>query len=148
MTAMHGQDPASPKTPAALLRADQDDSRRRARRVETRVLVRLWLNTRVHDSGAHTKDLSVDGMFVETSHPLPVGSIARFELCFPDEEPIEGLAEVTWIRPRYEGRDRPNGMGVCFRPLGAEADLRLRGLLLERLGADRHAAVHLRERKL
>lgn len=148
MMATNGQDPTAPGPTAGLLHHDDVDSRRRARRVETRVLVRLWLNARVHDSGAHTKDLSIDGMFVETSHPLPVGSIARFELCFPNEQPIEGLAEVTWIRPRYESRDRPNGMGVCFRPLAREADLRLRKLLLEELGARGNATVHLRERKL
>ena len=148
MTTMNCQDPDPPGPNPALLRTDPSDRRRRARRVETRVLVRLWLNAAIHDSSARTTNLSVDGMFVETSHPLPVGSIARFELCFPEEAPIEGLAEVTWIRPRYEGRDRPNGMGVCFRPLKADAAQRLRSLLLERLDEAGNAAVHLRERKL
>lgn len=144
---MAPSDGDAPHTPDSHLHA-VDDSRRADRRVDAQVRVRLWLNTRIHDAAAMTANLSLGGMFVATHHPLPVGCIARFDLWLPGEEVIEGLAEVTWIRPHYDGPDRPNGMGVAFLPLADEPQDRLRRFLLSELGAAGRATVELRERQL
>lgn len=53
-------------------------------------------------------------MFVQGKTPRPVGTLLRFELMLADGEPIKGVGEVVWIRPRSQGPEAPSGMGIQF----------------------------------
>jgi len=68
-----------------------------------------------------TGDLSRGGMFVSDENPKPIGTMVRFEVASDGGQPVRGLGEVAWIRVRWEGHDRPAGMGIQFRSLGKEA---------------------------
>jgi uncharacterized protein (TIGR02266 family) len=73
-----------------------------------------------------TGNISVGGMFVETTEPKPVGTYLRFEIRLPGEgNPVRGLGEVVWLRSRSEGPDRPKGMGLQFRHFNDEEYQRL-----------------------
>jgi hypothetical protein len=80
-------------------------------------------------------------MFVQGENPRPVGTLVRFELRLEEGEPIKGVGEVVWIRPRSQGPEAPSGMGIQFghldvshrerlkvAVLGALADLGIDGL--------------------
>lgn len=61
----------------------------------------------------YTANVSLEGLFVLTSNPKPVGTRLRFELQIRSDRPaIRGFGEVRWIRVRDEGRGRPAGMGI------------------------------------
>jgi Tfp pilus assembly protein PilZ len=53
-------------------------------------------------------------MFIPGKNPRPVGTLLRFELRLDEEEPIKGVGEVVWIRPRSQGPEAPSGMGIQF----------------------------------
>jgi uncharacterized protein (TIGR02266 family) len=64
----------------------------------------------------YTANISVDGMFVQTETPKPVGVSLRFELYIhKNADPIRGFGEVAWLRVRNEGPGNPAGMGIQFR---------------------------------
>lgn len=64
----------------------------------------------------YTANISVDGMFIQTSTPKPVGVSLRFELhVLKNADPIRGFGEVAWLRVRNEGPGSPAGMGIQFR---------------------------------
>lgn len=55
-------------------------------------------------------DLSLDGIFIDTMHPAPEGSIVQFSFCLPDDlraVPIIGEGQVTWLQQMV-------GMGIQF----------------------------------
>jgi len=63
---------------------------------------------------AFGKDISMDGMFIETSHPLAIGSRLNLRFNLDEDEPIlEVVAEVTYEVGRL-------GMGVQFVSVTAE----------------------------
>ena len=62
---------------------------------------------------AVTANLSPGGLFVKESMPPPVGTRVRFVVDL-DDRAIRGYAEVSWIRARFAGADRPRGMGLRF----------------------------------
>lgn len=64
----------------------------------------------------YTANISVDGMFIQTNTPKPVGVSLRFELhVLKNADPIRGFGEVAWLRVRDEGAGSPAGMGIQFR---------------------------------
>jgi len=64
----------------------------------------------------YTANISVDGMFIQTDTPKPVGISLRFELhVLKNADPIRGFGEVAWLRVRNEGQGSPAGMGIQFR---------------------------------
>jgi uncharacterized protein (TIGR02266 family) len=64
----------------------------------------------------YTANISVDGMFIQTAEPKPVGISLRFELhVLKNADPIRGFGEVAWLRVRNEGPGSPAGMGIQFR---------------------------------
>jgi uncharacterized protein (TIGR02266 family) len=64
----------------------------------------------------YTANISVDGMFIQTHTPKPVGVSLRFELhVHKSADPIRGFGEVAWLRVRDEGPGSPAGMGIQFR---------------------------------
>ena len=62
---------------------------------------------------AFTANVSMGGLFVQTSTPRPVGTSFRFQLLILSKGPsIEGFGEVRWVRETDQGPGRPAGMGV------------------------------------
>lgn len=57
-------------------------------------------------------DISVDGMFIATSIPLPVGTIHTLCFSIGDVTEVTVKAKVMWVNNSENGRDR--GMGVQF----------------------------------
>ena len=85
---------------------------------DRRIIQRLPLDFRVdfiHDGNyiiSCSRDISMDGMFIHTRNPPPVGS--RVNLIFPDEGnlDIEVASLVVWSKG--SGQYRNSGMGVQF----------------------------------
>lgn len=100
---------------------------------------------RVEEMGIN---VSMTGMFVRTESPRPVGTAAAFSLSlFEDDEPIEGLAEVMWIRDEAEGDYQPAGMGMRFLKVSGEGRRRIRQAV-ERLVEETSAPEELRDLRL
>lgn len=61
-------------------------------------------------------DVSMEGMFVRSEEPKPVGTLVQFEFRVDDEsEMIQGLGDIVWIRTRQLAPNKPPGMGIQFR---------------------------------
>ncbi len=62
-----------------------------------------------------TGNISVGGMFLITSDPLPEKTKIALQFRLPDdEEKIQVLAEVVWCREKDERPGLPPGMGIKF----------------------------------
>lgn len=89
--------------------------KRRIHRVPVRLLVS-------RGGGAQplgeTRDLSLDGFFVDTERPLPVGSRIAVSLCLDGSTEVAFGAEVV--------RTVPGGMGLQFREVSPAASRKLR----------------------
>ena len=67
---------------------------------------------------AHTRNLSLGGMFIETAEDLPLQTTVELRFKLPAQpEPVEVSAEVRWREPG-EGALQP-GLGVRFHGLRA-----------------------------
>ncbi len=91
------------------------DDKRRIHRVAVRLLVSQGGGSRPL---GETRDLSLDGFFVDTERPLPVGSQLTLLLSLDARTEIAVGAEVM--------RTVPGGMGLQFRSLSPKARRRLR----------------------
>jgi len=76
--------------------------------------VRLQFDALEEPQDGYTANISTGGMFIPGKNPRPVGTLLRFELRLDEEEPIKGVGEVVWIRPRSQGPEAPSGMGIQF----------------------------------
>lgn len=67
-------------------------------------------------------NISLGGMFIESTSPLPVGSEFDFEIAL-DNGPslIGGRGKVAWIRGSSDQEEGPAGMGVTFLQLGRDS---------------------------
>lgn len=63
---------------------------------------------------AETADISMEGMFVKTAEPRPVGTLVQFEFDLEEGETVQGLGDVVWVRARGS-ENKPAGMGIQFR---------------------------------
>lgn len=64
----------------------------------------------------YTANVSLDGLFILTSNPRPVGTKVGFLIQIQrDGQPIKGFGEIRWIRVRDEGPGRPAGMGILIQ---------------------------------
>jgi len=97
--------------------------------------VRLQFDTQEVPQEGHTANLSTGGMFVPGKNPRPVGTLLRFELMLDEGEPIKGVGEIVWIRPRSQGPEAPSGMGVQFGHVEESNRDRLRVAVFEALEA-------------
>ncbi len=69
----------------------------------------------------YTANVSVGGMFIQTSDPLPVGSRFRLRFKVPGQDaPIETYGEVRWSVPPVEASPMLPGMGIQFDELKPE----------------------------
>jgi hypothetical protein len=75
-----------------------------------------------------TANVSLEGFFILTSNPRPVGTKLRFELKIQREgHSVKGFGEVRWIRVRDEGLGKPAGTGILIGMLiGEEGETVLR----------------------
>lgn len=89
------------------------EDRRRAVRVSKSL--EFYYSAECRPIQARLDDLSEAGAFVDTSHPLTVGSLVDFKFQLPDESsgPIEGRGRVAWVSPMV-------GVGLEFQNLKAE----------------------------
>ncbi len=74
----------------------------------------------------HVRNLSLGGLFVQTTSPRPVGSKLRLQL--PIERglsPIETSAEVLWIQAFDVRSKTAPGMGLRFTELDARSARRI-----------------------
>lgn len=85
---------------------------RYARRLEVEVLAGEQRTV------ATTRNISLGGVFVETTAPLPLQTRLQIRFRIPTQpEPIEVSGEVRWVEPG-EGDQLP-GMGIRFQGLRA-----------------------------
>lgn len=68
-----------------------------------------------------TLNLSRDGMFIVTANPPEVGTHLIVHFALPESEPLEGTAQVVWIRQPEAEHPYPPGMAVQFLKLPSEA---------------------------
>ena len=84
--------------------------KRRTTRIPARVEVSI-----LHDDDyiiSLSKDISVDGMFIATTNPPPVGTTQTLIFNIGDLQEIAVKAMVMWTNFKNNGRDQ--GMGVQF----------------------------------
>ncbi|MEE9562743.1 MAG: PilZ domain-containing protein [Thermoanaerobaculia bacterium] len=76
-------------------------------------------------------NVSMEGLFFQTSRPRPVGSHVTFELKIQARGPtVRGIGSVRWVRAEDQGPGLPAGMGIQIIQLpGAETAKQLRQAL-------------------
>ena len=85
----------------------------RERRVNKRIPAEFKV-TYIHEGDyliSRSKDISVDGMFIYTEEPPPVGDTPRLTFAVDGRE-FSVTARVVWVNREAQGADR--GMGVQF----------------------------------
>jgi type IV pilus assembly protein PilZ len=90
------------------------------RRTDPRYARRLDVEVIAGDvrRNATTGNISLGGMFVETTEPFPLQTKLQIRFVIPTQpEPIEVTGEVRWIEAG--GPEQPAGMGVRFQGLRA-----------------------------
>jgi uncharacterized protein (TIGR02266 family) len=63
---------------------------------------------------AYTTNLSKGGLFVDTSTPLPIGTLVAMQLRAPNTPVCEIQGTVAWLRPESTGPGQPAGMGIVI----------------------------------
>jgi uncharacterized protein (TIGR02266 family) len=63
---------------------------------------------------AYTTNLSKGGIFVDTTAPLPIGTVVSMRLRAPNMPPCELHGTVAWLRPESTGPGQPAGMGIVI----------------------------------
>ena len=101
------------------------EERRLHRRTPFRALHVRGESKRLHFSG-YVRNLSIGGLFLQTTNPKPVGSKLRIQLPLEQElPPLECAAEVVWVQPFDVRSKTPPGMGLHFIDLEARAAHRI-----------------------
>jgi uncharacterized protein (TIGR02266 family) len=96
------------------------------KRESERKALRLELNYRDANGGnflyEHSRNISDGGIFIETSHPLPVGAPIVIRFAPPKGgATIEMEGTIAWVNPLRDGDDNPNpGMGIRWNGLTAK----------------------------
>ena len=63
---------------------------------------------------AYTTNLSKGGIFIETSTPLPIGTVVAMQLHAPLTPACDVQGTVAWLRPESTGPGQPAGMGIVI----------------------------------
>ncbi len=71
-------------------------------------------------------NISMTGMFVQSRDLAIPGATVSFELPPGARQPIHGQAEVTWVREKDDGAERPRGFGLRFVRLNPGSPQRIR----------------------
>ncbi len=89
------------------------------KRKSTRVAVQFDVNI-VHDEDyliSFTRDISADGMFINTSTPFEKGEECKISFAIGAEKGITVAARVVWVN--LDGPEIDKGMGVQFIDVSA-----------------------------
>jgi uncharacterized protein (TIGR02266 family) len=92
------------------------DERRLNKRLDAKIEISY-----VHERDyliSFTKNISADGMFVETERPPAIGSTIKLIFSLGNLEKIETNAEVIWINKGALSKD--HGMGLKFLDMPAK----------------------------
>ncbi|WP_428264732.1 PilZ domain-containing protein [Haliangium sp.] len=82
--------------------------------------------TSAPEAAAVTRDVGPGGAFITCAEPLPVGTELELRLQLPATRLHPGQTLTVLAEVRWHGHEhRSAGMGVAFRPLGAEEALAL-----------------------
>lgn len=74
----------------------------------------------------YVRNLSLGGLFIQTTSPKPVGSKLRLQIPLErGHPPVEAAAEVLWTQPFDVRSKTPPGMGLRFTELDAKAARRI-----------------------
>ena len=93
-----------------------DHFRRTDPRYARRLEIQLTWGERTQT--ASTGNISLGGLFVETTELLPLKSLVQVRFRVPTQpEPIEITGEVRWVE--RGGPDQPAGLGIRFQGLRA-----------------------------
>ena len=87
------------------------------RRISDRALVKFQVNY-IHKEDyliSFSRDISVDGMFLCTENPPPVGDYPRLTFSIGEMENVTVTAKVVWVSP--SGSATGPGMAVQFLEL-------------------------------
>ena len=69
----------------------------------------------------YTANMSIGGMFIQTSNPLEVGTRFRLRFRIPEREsPVDTVGEVCWVLTPEEAGCMQPGMGVRFEELAGK----------------------------
>jgi uncharacterized protein (TIGR02266 family) len=100
----------------------------RDRRASERVRINREFASVERFIAEYAADISRDGCFIRSRHPLPVGTEVElyFTVIESDLELIKGVGEVVRVIPAEE---EGAGMGVRFVELESDADERIRALI-------------------
>ncbi len=114
-----------PVRQAELLLAASRHLHARLRGVRRRIAIPIALETGGARSVARSVDLSLGGLFVETTELLPPGTEALLEFTLPGAGLVFVRSEVAWVNdPRRKiKKDLPVGMGMQFTKLTPEAQM-------------------------
>jgi type IV pilus assembly protein PilZ len=88
----------------------------RERRVHRRVMVSMEVDYRCDDTFlfAYITDLSVMGIFIQTTNPHPPGTMLNLRFKPPGHPQIDVEGRVIWINPPRKHDSINPGMGVEF----------------------------------
>ncbi|MDT8423661.1 MAG: response regulator [Desulfuromonadales bacterium] len=79
------------------------------------VNLRVRLGDHATDGAARVRDISANGIFIKSTHPLERGSVVALNVELPDSEPLHLMGKVARVVPGEAG-----GMGIYFvHPDGA-----------------------------
>lgn len=99
----------NPSPPTASSAAE----RREYERAELEVDVDLFGDTNFYTG--FSADISEGGIFVETYAQRAVGEQVRIRFSLPnDDQPIEAVTVVRWLRVRNDANDTHPGLGLRF----------------------------------
>jgi uncharacterized protein (TIGR02266 family) len=102
-------------------RVNCSDQRQGTRAELARVSVRYAVGTEEVVDG-EVLNLSMGGMFLRATRPLPPGTQLGFEIRIVGEDgPMRGTGEVRWTRDAPTAAGAPSGMGLCFVGLDENA---------------------------
>lgn len=96
-----------------MIPLDPDSPQRSATRASIDAPVRMQFDDSLDVVEGRCYNISIGGMFLESTSTRPKGSLVRFELVLAEGAAVRGLGEVVWAQEALPGR--PAGLGLKFR---------------------------------
>jgi uncharacterized protein (TIGR02266 family) len=108
-----------------------------SRRIDLRRQIALRFRDFGNFVAEYSTNLSMTGMFVQSSEPHPPGTPVTFEFKLEDGmRLIDGKGWVVWVRKSEDDPTQPTGMGIEFTELSTESRRLIRKRVLDQLGKD------------
>jgi uncharacterized protein (TIGR02266 family) len=93
----------------------------------------VTLDSDTHFFAGFTDDIGEGGVFVQSWIPKKVGDQLTLRMTLQDDEqPIDTVGEVRWVRPFDRSSDAPPGYGIAFLDLSPEDRRRIDKFLKQR----------------